>query len=293
LPFFEDFEDSNAFENIVKDITKTYSVSFQFNNLNINSLKLDFLEYQNLTKLEIEDRYEDNLFGQKISKYWIRQTINDKSENVKNGYFSTAIGEIFNHKLRMNMINMNSGYDTDLLLLFYQKLNEDKIQRNEFIKILRELIIPKVDEIRPHKIGETEYLAVGLEDKNGLFPMTYFGDGVVKLTRILLEILDARGKRLMIDEIETGIHFSRLKDFWKTVITLCKKYDVQLFATTHSLECQRYFVDAFTELGEEYQKEARNISLVEDSEGQVKSVTFDFKQFEFAMEIGYNTRGGF
>ena len=292
-PFFEDIQKSNLFDNLIRDISKPYLVEFiTKNNSFAEIIEIDFLEYYQLSPVELESKIEDHIFGDYNSKYWLRLFKDGEKSGIFNGYFGSALNEVLSRNYRVNMINLNTGDDTDLLSLFYKLLNEDKILRNEFLKILK-MILPKVDEIRPHKIGETEYLAVGLEDKNGLFPITYFGDGVVKLTRILLEILDAKGKRLMIDEIETGIHFSRLKDFWKTVITLCKKYDVQLFATTHSLECQKYFVYALAELEEEDRKNARNISLVEDSEGQVKSITFDFKQFEFAMEIGYNTRGGF
>ena len=71
-----------------------------------------------------------------------------------------------------------------------------------------------------------------------------------------------------------------------------KKYDVQLFATTHSLECQKYFVEAFSELEEDDRAKARNISMIEVPSGGVKSVTFNYEQLEFALEIGANTRGG-
>lgn len=292
-PLFDDFQKSNLFENIIRDITKPYLVEFETKyGLFRETLKIDFLEYDHLTTSEQNEKIKDDILGDTNSKYWLRLFRDGQKLGIFNGYFGRAISDVLLKKYRINMIYLNSGYDTDLLSMFYNLLNDDKVLRKEFLRNLS-MILPKVDEIRPHKIGETEYLAVGLEDKNGLFPVTYFGDGVVKLTRILLEILDAKGKRLMIDEIETGIHFSRLKDFWKTVITLCKKYDVQLFATTHSLECQKYFVSALAELEEEDRKNARNISLLENKEGNVESVTFDFKQFEFAMEIGYNTRGGF
>ncbi len=189
-------------------------------------------------------------------------------------------------------IPINTGYDADLLHFYYEQINANKSTRKEFEEHLKSFI-PKFEEIRTQKFfNDTEILGIVLEDENGIYPITRFGDGTIKLTRILLEILMAKGNLLMIDEIENGIHFSRLKDFWKTVITLCKQFDVQLFATTHSLECQRYFVEALSELGEEYQKDARNISLLENAKGEVKSVTFDFEQFEFALEIGYNTRGG-
>ncbi len=297
VPPFDDLQKSNLFEILIKDISKHYLIEYLTEeSIQTEYITIDFEEYDNLSLTERENIIEDTIMGNTNAKYWLRYFSDSgvllNGSKIYNGYFGRALSEVLLKKYRVNMIYLNDGYNTDVLSLFYKFLNDDKILRNEFLKTLK-MILPKVDEIRPHKIGEIEYLAVGLEDRNGLYPIIHFGDGVVKLTRILLEILDAKGKRLMIDEIETGIHFSRLKDFWKTVIKMCKLHDVQLFATTHSLECQKYFVDAFTELGEEYQNEARNISLVENSEGQVKSVTFDFKQFEFAMEIGYNTRGGF
>ncbi|GAB3900687.1 hypothetical protein GCM10028803_24020 [Larkinella knui] len=34
--------------------------------------------------------------------------------------------------------------------------------------------------------------------------------------------------------------------------------------------------------------DARNGSMIEDQEGQVKAVTYDFVQFDYAMNIGFN-----
>ena len=214
---------------------------------------------------------------------------NENQDNIFELYFLDNISLDAGYS---PFISTNLKYNDDLLDYYFKEINSNKNQREEFEKNLK-AIIPNLDEIRTHKIDTFEFLAVSLINQNILSPLTQFGDGAVKYARILLEILMVKGKRLMIDEIETGIHFSRLKDFWKTVILLCKKYDVQLFATTHSLECQRYFLDAFSELGKEYQKEARNISLLENQQGNVESVTYDFEQFSFAMEIGFNTRGGF
>ena len=49
---------------------------------------------------------------------------------------------------------------------------------------------------------------------------------------------------LLIDEIDTGLHYSRLADMWKMVITAAKNLDVQVFATTHSLDCIRALDEA-------------------------------------------------
>ncbi|HFC93533.1 MAG TPA: ATP-binding protein, partial [Leucothrix mucor] len=46
---------------------------------------------------------------------------------------------------------------------------------------------------------------------------------------------------LFIDEIDNGIHFSILDTIWKTILTLSKELNVQVFATTHSKECIESF----------------------------------------------------
>ena len=189
-------------------------------------------------------------------------------------------------------ISANLAYSTELVDMYYQFGNIDRVIRKEIEKNLR-LFIPKLEEIRPHKIGGSEVLGIILSDSNILFPLTYFGDGTVKYLRLLLQVLITKDRRLMIDEIGSGIHFTRLKSYWQTIIQLCAKYNVQLFATTHSLECQQAFIEALEDSEtQHYKKDARNISILENKQGEVKAFTYDFEQFEYSLSIGVNTRGG-
>ena len=64
----------------------------------------------------------------------------------------------------------------------------------------------------------------------------------------LLEITVCKDKRLMVDEIDTGIHYSKMKEFWKIILLASKENNVQLFATTHSKECLQDYVEALKEL---------------------------------------------
>ncbi|PWK29357.1 AAA15 family ATPase/GTPase [Arcicella aurantiaca] len=293
--------DENLWKFILKNIDKTLQVNNGYGDEQ-EIINWEIVEHQTLTESDWnainKKGYRND--GVSIFKKGVRISSEYAEKDKKYYPFSYnfyPFSRTTNEEIEMNwgympFIPTNLGYDFDLLDFYYKKINADKDLRKEFDSNLK-TFIPKLEETRTQKmLNDIDFICVSLEDDNGLYPITRFGDGVVKLVRVLLEILMAKGKRLMIDEIETGIHFSRLKEFWKTVITLCKKYDVQLFATTHSLECQKYFVYALAELGEDFQNDARNISLVEDTNGDVKSVTFDFNQFEFAMEIGYNTRGG-
>lgn len=97
----------------------------------------------------------------------------------------------------------------------------------------------------------------------------------------------------MIDEIDTGIHYSRMKGFLKNIIQLADKNEVQLFMTTHSLECQEAFAEVFEEPDMvQHQAKARQFTLIEKPEGQVVASGRDFEQLQSALETGYDTRGG-
>jgi AAA15 family ATPase/GTPase len=286
--------DDNLWKLLFKNIDTTLKVNTTYGDER-ETINWEIVEHQALTESDWKTINRKGYRNDGVTVFKKGLRVSSEYDIDYNFY---PFSHTTNEEIGMNwgyipFIPTNLGYSLDLLDFYYKKINADKDLRREFESNLR-TFIPKLEETRTQKmLNDLDFICVSLEEDNGLYPITRFGDGVVKLTRVLLEILMAKGNRLMIDEIETGIHFSRLKEFWKTVITLCKKYDVQLFATTHSLECQRYFVEALNELGKDFQNDARNISLVEDTNGDIKSVTFDFNQFEFAMEIGYNTRGGF
>ncbi|WOV85026.1 ATP-binding protein [Sporosarcina jeotgali] len=70
----------------------------------------------------------------------------------------------------------------------------------------------------------------------GLVPVSIFGDGLRKALLIASRIVRSENSVLLIDELETGIHTKLLPTFFKWVIQMCKDYNVQIIATTHSLE---------------------------------------------------------
>ncbi|MBK7936357.1 MAG: AAA family ATPase [Lewinellaceae bacterium] len=132
-----------------------------------------------------------------------------------------------------------------------------------------------------------------MKGKDELMPISIFGESVTRATQILLEISKYRGKRLMIDEIDTGIHYSRMKNFLKTVFQVAEKNDVQLFMTTHSLECQQAFAEVFEDPDMvQHQTKARQFTLIEQPDGQVKAIKRDWEQLEFALQTDNDTRGG-
>ncbi len=70
----------------------------------------------------------------------------------------------------------------------------------------------------------------------GLAPPTVLGDGVRRALTFALSLPLAGEGVLLIDEIETSIHTEALAKIFPWIVQACKDFNVQLFATTHSLE---------------------------------------------------------
>jgi AAA15 family ATPase/GTPase len=186
------------------------------------------------------------------------------------------------------------GYD-DGLSQFYSQLQENRSLKKYFIDSLK-FIIPNIDNIElsgPYP-DNPPHLILYQGHMNASMPLALFGEGAIKIIRFLAEIIINRGGRLMIDEIDAGIHYSRFKEFWKVILKTARDYDVQLFMTTHNEECIRYFVEALSENEmKEYQKDARSITLQELPDKSVKAYTFSFENLEANVTSGNEVRGGF
>ena len=78
----------------------------------------------------------------------------------------------------------------------------------------------------------------------GLAPLSTFGDGIRRLLFIALKLAKVKGGILLIDELEVSIHTEALQRSFNWLIEWCILMDVQLFATTHSLEAIDALLDA-------------------------------------------------
>lgn len=96
-------------------------------------------------------------------------------------------------------------------------------------------------------------------------PLSTYGDGIKKVLLLASNVALAKDGILLIDEIETAIHSKYYNDIFRFVVKACKKYNIQLFATTHSIET----VDGFLHTG--YDEETGEYSEKED---MIRVVTF-------------------
>ena len=109
----------------------------------------------------------------------------------------------------------------------------------EVVKDLR-LLEPDIDSIHfLTSVGPNRGILVGLRGGGHRLPIDNYGDGMRRLLAMRLSFVGAADGFLLIDEIDTGLHWTIMEDMWQFVIELARKLAVQIFATTHSLDCIR------------------------------------------------------
>jgi AAA15 family ATPase/GTPase len=119
-----------------------------------------------------------------------------------------------------------------------------------------------------------------------LIPFPLMGDGMSRLLGVALAMTDARDGILLIDEIENGIHHSVMPKLWKTVSALAQDNNVQIFATTHSIECVLAAYEAFNE------QEPYDFSLyrLDQKKGEIRAVQYDKETLKAAVETNLEVR---
>ena len=68
-------------------------------------------------------------------------------------------------------------------------------------------------------------------------PIGSMGDGIWRMLGLALSLATARGGLLLVDEIDTGLHYTVMRDMWRLVLDTANRLKLQVFATTHSLDC--------------------------------------------------------
>ena len=95
---------------------------------------------------------------------------------------------------------------------------------------------------RTYKFEPRGGILVGFEGTQRRFPLGSYGEGMRRLLALSLSLTRSRNGILLIDEIDTGLHYSIMGDMWRLVVEAAVRYNIQVFVTTHSFDCVRGLV---------------------------------------------------
>lgn len=112
------------------------------------------------------------------------------------------------------------------------------------------IVIPQVEAINTK--GEKERIV--LAKLTGLpepLPLRSLGEGVTRILGVTLALVNAKNGILLIDEVESGLHYSVQLELWRLIFQTALHLNVQVFATTHSWDCVEAFQKAASTSQEE------------------------------------------
>lgn len=163
-------------------------------------------------------------------------------------------------------------------------------------EIIDALKIFDSDIIGIETIKEENEIKTYIQHKTtGLLPISSYGDGLKKVVYLSSVIVNAKGGILLIDEVETALHYSALEEVFKWMIEAANKYKVQIFATTHSSEALDALLESAMQLkGEIYLEESISIITLKKGEDYYKTkvrVLDGHKAYKFREDFNMELRG--
>lgn len=164
--------------------------------------------------------------------------------------------------------------------------DEDRV-----VKALQ-ILEKRVERIAQVQIGMIQYPGQGfsLPTRGGFFlrllgdekriPIGSFGDGIWRMLAIAVALVRAKDNLLLIDEIDTGLHYSVMADMWRLINDAAKLFNVQVFATTHSYDC----VHSLATICREVEDDESKITIQRIEHGHSKAIPYTEADIRIAAE---------
>ncbi|HWB61776.1 MAG TPA: AAA family ATPase [Chthoniobacteraceae bacterium] len=147
-------------------------------------------------------------------------------------------------------------------------------------------LFPEISDLSILVTGGFPQIFCSYRGLSSKIPISLVSNGLNKLIMILLTIAKQESGIILIDEIENGFHYSKHTQVWSAIITFCERYNVQLIASSHSIECLR----ALRSLMENKEHSFRLLRTEVKQNGERDLRMFKGHEFESALEMGTEFR---
>lgn len=117
-------------------------------------------------------------------------------------------------------------------------------------------------------------------------PLGSHGDGLRRLLALSLSLIRTEQGILLVDEIDTGLHWTVMEEMWRLVVETARRSSVQVFATTHSYDCIR----GLASLVESRPDLAGDVSIQKIERSLKEAVRFDAGDVLAAVEQNVELR---
>lgn len=117
--------------------------------------------------------------------------------------------------------------------------------------------------------------------------LTELGSGSAHYISIICALHACQNRYLFIDELGNGIHYSQLDRLWEVILTISKRVQCQVFATTHSKEMLESFARVAKRLNEQ---DISYTTLVKNKQQEIKALTLDYELLQDSLAQAHEIR---
>ena len=277
---YYDFSDLLLFIAQSRDIQKN-RINNYLKNINIrinsNKSKID-IKYKSFYELNKKEKRKIERFNQDYRDFIVFY-IDDDLEMIP-----------ITNNIDIDNINSFNYIDSSKptnrkLVELYSEIQSKGIQ-HKFLTYLK-LLDNDIEWIEPQLLDDEILLRLNLNNPERSLVSSELGEGTNRYIEILCMLLSNSNGAVFIDEIENGIHYTKLYDIWKAIIEIVQKENIQLFVTTHNLES----IEALNEASEamEFNKIA-SIKLQKNRDNIIYPLIRNYSSFVATVDSGMDIR---
>ena len=167
------------------------------------------------------------------------------------------------------------------------KFEDRETWKNDVLPFLQK-IYPDLEGV---EFGRNSRIII--KTATGALPLSYMGDGFKKAFYLLLAVYCCKDGVLVIDELETGIHYENQLAVWQMLLSASKKFNTQLFISTHSYEMLEYLQKAIENLSPDdkthWQEQLSLYSFVKLN-NKPSSYYYDYSSFDELVKSKWELR---
>ena len=154
----------------------------------------------------------------------------------------------------------------------------------EFLRIIR-AIEPRCRSVQVGLLGGQPILFADVGKMKRL-SISLLGDGFCRACLIATGLVAAAPKITIVDDIDAGLHHTVMENFWRAILRICHRRDMQLFCSSHSDEMLRAAVTALTESPDDL----KLFRIDKSQDGHVSAENYDFIHAQTASNNGIEVR---
>jgi AAA15 family ATPase/GTPase len=158
-------------------------------------------------------------------------------------------------------------------------------KKRELTDLLRrvEPRLLSLDAISPD--GEQRIYAE-IEGVAQALPLPELGHGFARLLYLFCTLMKTQGNLALIDEVESGIHYSALPTLLEGIKVVAQQQDVQTIMTTHSMDCIKAASKVFEDSPEDFQI----IRLERTDDDNVRAILINDDKLSTVMDAEWEIR---